>query len=632
MYRFRRFIGPAGLALLALLGAGLTLARQAEYGVGLGFDSANYAAAASQFSKGNPPLTHRVGWFVEQPPFYSLMLAVAGFGHIDPVQVAGPLNAALLGATILVGGAFLRRRLAAQPVWAWCGCVALAIGPLADAAATMYATQAFVLFTVSALACVAVRDPPWRRLALAAVFAALACLTRYVGVTLVVAVAGVLLVSSALPWQGRLQRAAAFAAVAFAPLGLWLLRNQFVTGTLTMRGVHEPVPWLDALSYYADQVAIWVFLELPVAQWQGRLALVALSAAAILTMAVYRKRLQAVWHSCWVFGGFVLVYLAVLTLALALAQVSAAQRRYGFPLYAPLLLFVWLVVGGLLGGDVGRRRGGKSWTPRDWACAAMAVIALPPWLGYQGVVMQKAAIEAWNAHGYSYDGPRWRDSDALRALRHAPLAGTVHTQYTVPVFLHAQQRALAAAPDFAEDGGYLLWFFETNVPEPLLRGETWTRAGVDIVANYADGVLLRGNPKSNTTLQDIVWARLVPAGPPAAGAFFNLRLDRERRTLVYAKRPCAPADTQPTFFLHILPHRRDDLPEPRVYWGFDNLDFEFANWAVWPPSEAVRRCVAVVPLPDYPIAGIRTGQFERAGRNLWQAHFDFDEEDAGSRR
>ena len=58
------------------------------------------------------------------------------------------------------------------------------------------------------------------------------------------------------------------------------------------------------------------------------------------------------------------------------------------------------------------------------------------------------------------------------------------------------------------------------------------------------------------------------------------------------------------------------MPQERRQFGFDNLDFDFfLRGALFDG-----KCVATVPLPDYVIASLRTGQFGPQGE-LWSAEF-----------
>ena len=87
--------------------------------------------------------------------------------------------------------------------------------------------------------------------------------------------------------------------------------------------------------------------------------------------------------------------------------------------------------------------------------------------------------------------------------------------------------------------------------------------------------------------------------------------------LIYMKEQCDQDDVAHLFFLHIVPKRTDDLPEARRQFGFDNLDFDFfLRGALFDG-----KCAASVPLPDYAVASIQTGQFIRGEEELWNAEF-----------
>ena len=99
--------------------------------------------------------------------------------------------------------------------------------------------------------------------------------------------------------------------------------------------------------------------------------------------------------------------------------------------------------------------------------------------------------------------------------------------------------------------------------------------------------------------------------PPSALSTFDLYLQDSR--LIYLRETCNAADTADGFFLHILPADIADLPAERQTAGFANQDFVFDRWGG--PFDG--KCLATVPLPDYPIATIRTGQHIPGQGELW---------------
>ena len=110
---------------------------------------------------------------------------------------------------------------------------------------------------------------------------------------------------------------------------------------------------------------------------------------------------------------------------------------------------------------------------------------------------------------------------------------------------------------------------------------------------------------------DAIARRRESGPPPAAGPQWEVFEDGGQ--IIYAKADCAPVDHEAWFFLHLTPANPGDLPGGRRKYGYDNLDFQFD----WRGLEVGDECIAVVPLPDYPITAVATGQYTDAGR-LWE--------------
>ena len=85
--------------------------------------------------------------------------------------------------------------------------------------------------------------------------------------------------------------------------------------------------------------------------------------------------------------------------------------------------------------------------------------------------------------------------------------------------------------------------------------------------------------------------------------------------LIYVKDPCRLTSGK-RVFLHLIPEDVNDLIGPATK-GFDETSFRFARRAV----KFDGKCMATIPLPDYAIAGIRTGQPANDGSIAWEAEF-----------
>ena len=107
------------------------------------------------------------------------------------------------------------------------------------------------------------------------------------------------------------------------------------------------------------------------------------------------------------------------------------------------------------------------------------------------------------------------------------------------------------------------------------------------------------------------------SGEPAARSTFDLYFGESG--LAYHRAPCAPADLEAPFFLHLTP--RDRVPREER-GGFGTRRFEFAQRGVRIGSE----CLALFPLDPRGIAALVTGQ-EDEGTALWRAGLRFGPDD-----
>ena len=130
-----------------------------------------------------------------------------------------------------------------------------------------------------------------------------------------------------------------------------------------------------------------------------------------------------------------------------------------------------------------------------------------------------------------------------------------------------------------------------------------------------DGVLWEANIAFAEEAPDYAAARREAlASDPIARSVYDVHL--AGRALTYVRDGCTDEEADARFLLHVVPADAGDLPEHRREHGFDNLDFTLATRG----ARLDGNCVAVARLPDYPIATVRTGQYDDAGA-LWTAEF-----------
>ena len=478
--RFSLFPAVAGA-----LGAGLVLARQITWGVGLGPDGINYAAIARNLLAGEGFTDFDGGVSTLWPPLWPLLLAAAGLGILDPIRVAGPLNAALFALTVFVLGRYLERRLESRFVARWATLAFALSAPLAEVSRQAMSEPAFLLFTTLALVAAdrffehgvdgGAGGNRGRSLLLrAAGWSALAWLTRYLGVALVASVGLLLLLRrrGTAPARTRCADAGLYTAVAAAPMALWLFRNLRATGSPTGHTRAVEYSGTGLLADFGSGLA--EFAAFDHGAWFLPAAALSLAGAWFLHRRGPGSRAAPLPETDLsrppgpipVFGVFAAGYLAALAFALVAGQTwHGVAARFLAPLSVPLLVLAAAAfdrlsaalalrkpgpapadretVGGI-GQGTGRApfarafRSGLAWAPGLVLTGGLAFHLLGQVLPNARAIAR--ANSGAEAPGAGYRGGPWAESETLRALREGPLPARLYSNLPLLAYLETEGR------------------------------------------------------------------------------------------------------------------------------------------------------------------------------------------------
>ena len=268
--------------------------RTSTYGAALTGDSIVYLSVAESLAAGEGMHTFDGGDSALWPPLFPMLMAFASLFGLSLEQAGRFANILAFGLILLVSGLWLQRRLQSRFLAA-AGAVSMTASLALNHVATSLLTEAlFILFALLALMRLESflnRDGGWPALLLSAIFAALAAVTRYMGLALILTGVIMLLAHRRPPALARLKHAVAWGACACAPLALVLVRNQAVSGTLAgSRHNASGQPLLDSLAQAVEVFRLGILPAAPA--WSGYL-LLALAILAASGVALVRLMARA---------------------------------------------------------------------------------------------------------------------------------------------------------------------------------------------------------------------------------------------------------------------------------------------------------------------------------------------------
>jgi hypothetical protein len=431
--------GVAG-ALGAIVAGGLVLFATSRYGPGISPDSAAYLSIAENAKSGHGFVSYTGQPVADFAPGLPAVLASVGWAAGSSVATAARIvNACSLAAIVLEATLFLRRHVS-SPVLRVVGIGAAAVAPpLVYVAMWAWSEPLFVAVALAAILAIeacAERPGSRRWVVAAALLAAAAFATRYIGAA--VAVTGaIVLAFGGRPLAGRVRaaRAALFGAIFASAAGLVILRNVIVTSTAFGPRKATPIPLGRQLHLTVLELSSWLvprgLAERPRLVVFGLvLACVPIIARAVAT-GTRRRRSSAP------LAVFSAAYLILLEGAAALTRIDPIDARLLAPLFVPLLVLGFSLLDGL---DEG--------LTRTWAApVAGALAVLAAGWAVAGADNGIAYARSVRAGGAGYADPRWRESELAQSLRTtADSHRTVYTDAPAEVWAATRRRARCLPP------------------------------------------------------------------------------------------------------------------------------------------------------------------------------------------
>jgi hypothetical protein len=416
----RRAITPVLVGLAALAGM-LALAHATRHGAGIAPDSASYLEAARNLAAGHGVSTSEDGVsllpLTRFPPLYPAAIAAIAKLGADPLDAARWLGIVLLGANSVLAGLLVAR---CAPGARWLpvvGAVLMASSPdVVVIHGAVLSEPLFLFLGFSGLLFLSLhletRQPRW--LLAASFLVALACLTRFVGPSLVATGALALLFFPGARPRRRALDAAAFAAIALLPVCFWTLRNQLLAGEATRRSfAFHPIEG-DAFRLALRSVGGWLLA--------GQLGEVAAwLLGAVLLLCVLRWLARGAPRAGAAAMPRILLWFVPMYLVLLLASISFfdAATPLNSRILSPLL--VALLVLAVCGAHAAAR-GWRSPAPAILAALMALVFTFCFARDTREWIRERAATG-----GVGFGSLAWRESETMRRVSELPADALVYS-------------------------------------------------------------------------------------------------------------------------------------------------------------------------------------------------------------
>ena len=621
------------IVAMAVLGTAHILVRTSTYGAAITRDSVTYLSAAESLAAGTGLTIFDGEPFLDFAPFFPMLLAFIDTAGIETRESVRWVNAVIFGLTILASGFWLLRTLTSQALALAATAFVLVSPSLNSLASQAMSEPLFVLLVILALMQLGAfrgEETGRKPLLLAAVFTALAALTRYPGIALIFTGVAVLLLRPAAPFPARLRYAAVFGGIAFVPVAAALLRRWLIGATLEPLdgAIGQSLPAL--LRQVAMVVREWVVPDAMPAWsanlWIAAIALLLAGMGAMLLRLLFRHRTAFPSPRNMPFTLFIFIYLIFMVVAVPRWSSQPIDERYLLPLYIPSVVVGAFLMNNFVSSDLLQR----TFLPKSVPVVIVVIIVFAS-IGFSSHKNIITTVDA-REFGYferSYNTAYWENSETIGYLKMIPSTNLIVSSQ-IPALWWAKPEGwylwiedidhIVRTVENREGDVYIVSFFAIHTHyTPFIHFLN----NVDIIFDGTDGNIIRIPPEWNFDAQQFSvnlreFLDTIDATSLVISSEFRIYI--VEGTIMYTKQPCDLQDTSGWFFLHITPKNATDLPAYRQDYGFDNLDFRGERNDIFIADQ----CIVSVPVPRYAIASIRTGQYIPAGGGeLWSVEFPY---------
>jgi 4-amino-4-deoxy-L-arabinose transferase-like glycosyltransferase len=400
------------IAMLGLIGAIVIFLLTNRYGVEISPDSVAYISVARHISEGIGFINYDGYSLVLQPPLYPLLLvAISKIFFIDPLMSAGYLNAILLGLIVFYSGLFLLKHLKSL-LLTIIGTISILVSfVLIQISLIALSESLFILFVLLFLYYFDIYrvKRTMASLLLFSIAAALACLTRYVGVIIILTGSISIFIWGRKTFKEMFRHLVIFLLITILPTALWILRNHFLSGTLVGQRAQSSYALSENLIFLFNTILKW-YLPIQINKQQLFLLILIVSAgifAGIVLMNKFKKkelRLKRIGPALV----FILFYSGIIVISSTTTAYDKIDNRLLSPVFILSIFIIFLILDNIL-----------KWLSKYFnhrLISILFMIGIIFWMKYQVKETINNIKNYIEQTGGDYSCKIWKDNTVIRYL------------------------------------------------------------------------------------------------------------------------------------------------------------------------------------------------------------------------
>lgn len=333
--------------ILGAIGGIVIISLISSYGVGLTPDSVAYISVARNILNGRGFIGFDGSHFLLQPPLYPILLVVIKkIFFVDPLISAGYLNAILLGIIVYYSGLIFNKNLKSF-VLTIAGTISIMISfVFIQIFLIALSEPLFILLILLYLYYFDVYRVKGdiTSLILFSTAVAFACLSRYIGVILIVAGSLSIFIWRTKPYKEMFRHLLVFWLITILPTGLWILRNYFQSDTLTGERAASSYTLPENSLFLFNRILKW-FVPLQINGEQLFVLSLIISAGiftGIIFISKYKEKGLLLKKT-----GPVLLFIFFYVFAILISSSTTAydkiDNRILSPIFVPLILLMFII-------------------------------------------------------------------------------------------------------------------------------------------------------------------------------------------------------------------------------------------------------------------------------------------------